>query len=77
MQIQGLPEAYVEHGVTAGKVLLVIAIVIAALALYLLPSIVGRRRPKAGAITRINVLLGWTVIGWIVAMRWAMTADES
>jgi len=44
--------------------------------LYLLPSIVaiGRNHHNGGAISLLNILLGWTLIGWVVAMVWAVTA---
>jgi hypothetical protein len=76
MQIQGVPGGYLERNPTAASVLLVIAVGIVVLAVYLLPSIAGRRKWKAGAITWLNLLLGWTVIGWVVAMLWAMKADD-
>ena len=76
MQIQGVPDGYLERNPTAASVLLVIAVGIVVLAVYLLPSIVGRRKRKAGAITWLNLLLGWTVIGWVVAMLWAIKADD-
>jgi uncharacterized membrane protein len=77
MQIQGVPEAYIERGVTLADALLVIAVAIVSLAVYFLPSIIGRRKRRASAITRLNLFLGWTVIGWIVAMHWALKADDS
>lgn len=55
--------------VTAGTVLLI------ALALYFLPAIVGARKDNAFAIFMLNLLAGWTFIGWIVAMVWACTKD--
>jgi len=44
-------------------------------ALYFLPSIVAysRSHRQAGAITVLNLLLGWTVLGWILAIVWAAT----
>lgn len=44
-------------------------------ALYFLPSIVGRAKRNFPAIFMLNLFLGWTVIGWIVALIWASTAD--
>ncbi len=43
-------------------------------ALYLLPSFaaVVRRRHNLSAIFTVNLLLGWTVIGWVVAAMWAL-----
>jgi len=45
------------------------------LALYFLPTIIGFRKSNAGAIFALNLLLGWTVIGWIVALVWSLTAE--
>jgi len=42
---------------------------------YFLPSIVGRKKRNAGAIVALNLLLGWTILGWILALVWAMTTD--
>jgi hypothetical protein len=38
-------------------------------ALYFLPSIIGLRKRNAGAIFVLNLLLGWTVIGWVVSLE--------
>lgn len=40
---------------------------------YFLPSIVGAARhvPNIGSVVVINVLLGWTVIGWIISLAMA------
>ena len=40
---------------------------------YLLPAIVAalRQSPSGRAVFALNLFLGWTVIGWIVAMTWA------
>jgi hypothetical protein len=75
MQTQGIPDVYLEHNVTAARVMLLITAGVVALAIYLLPSIVGRRKWNAGSIRWINLLFGWTVIGWVVAMFWAMKSD--
>jgi uncharacterized membrane protein YhaH (DUF805 family) len=55
---------------TGGIVLLVVV-----LACYFLPAIVaaGRRHHNAGAIFFLDLLLGWTVVGWIAAFIWALT----
>lgn len=48
-------------------------IVPAVLALYFTPGIVSRvRRCKAhNGILVVNLFLGWTFIGWVVALAWA------
>jgi len=48
------------------------------LALYLLPTIVviARRKKNILGPVLVNVLLGWTVVGWIVALLWACLVKE-
>jgi hypothetical protein len=52
-------------------------LLIALIALDLIPTWMAFRRnhPKRGQITILNVLLGWTVIGWVVAMVWALSGS--
>lgn len=47
-----------------------IVMIIALVMLYLLPTMLAwaRQSRRRWRITAINVLFGWTVIGWIVAM---------
>jgi Superinfection immunity protein len=46
--------------------------------LYFLPSIIALARSKRNllAIFLLNLFLGWTAIGWAVALVWAVKADE-
>lgn len=57
---------------------LTIALGIIALALYLLPGIVAsmRRHHNALAIWALTILLGWSGIGWIGALVWALTQPQ-
>ena len=43
---------------------------------YMLPAIIARLRkhPNTNAITLANLLFGWTVLGWLVALIWCATA---
>ena len=43
-------------------------------ALYLLPVLIGcaRRVPGIGAVAVIDILLGWTLIGWAAALAMAL-----
>jgi len=45
--------------------------------MYFLPSIIALARSKRDllAIFLLNLFLGWSVIGWIVALVWAAKAD--
>ncbi|MEX4005362.1 superinfection immunity protein [Paraburkholderia sp. EG285A] len=46
--------------------------------LYFVPSILAfhRMHHRRHAITRLNSLLGWSVLGWIVAFVWALAAVQ-
>jgi len=53
-----------------------IVIVIALVAVYFLPSIVAETRRKhtgTAGVVIVNLFLGWTLIGWLVAFVWACT----
>ncbi|HTW58919.1 MAG TPA: superinfection immunity protein [Terriglobales bacterium] len=45
--------------------------------MYFLPSIIALARSKRDllAIFLLNFFLGWTMIGWIVALIWAAKHD--
>lgn len=48
----------------------------AGLIVYFLPSAIGRKKRNAGAIFALNLLTGWTVIGWIASLVWSLTKDS-
>jgi hypothetical protein len=45
--------------------------------MYFLPSIIALARGKRdiAAIVLLNFFLGWTMIGWVVALVWAVKQD--
>lgn len=44
--------------------------------MYLIPTFVAgaRKHHNTPAILALNLLLGWTLLGWVVALVWALTA---
>jgi hypothetical protein len=44
--------------------------------LYFLPALIGRHKTDAMGIFIVNLLFGWTVIGWIIALIWACAAER-
>lgn len=48
-----------------------------AVALYMLPTIIGAVRSvvNIGSVFVVNLFLGWTVIGWIVALAMALRTN--
>jgi hypothetical protein len=45
--------------------------------MYFLPSVIALVRSKRdiSAILLLNLFLGWTFIGWVVALVWAVKTD--
>ncbi len=45
---------------------------------YFFPTIEAmfRRHPNAGAIAALNLFLGWSLIGWVIALVWAVKKPE-
>jgi hypothetical protein len=60
------------HGVLGGFLLLT---VLFAIVMYFVPLIVAiiRKKSNVVAIGALNVLLGWSLIGWVVAFVWALS----
>jgi len=52
--------------------LLIIAI------MYFIPTIIAvvRRRTNTVSIAALNIFLGWSVVGWVVALVWALATDK-
>lgn len=44
--------------------------------LYFLPTIIARDEPDVMGIFLVNLLFGWTVIGWFIALIWACAAER-
>jgi T4 superinfection immunity protein len=63
----------------AGLSLGTLIIILLLLAVHFLPSVIAfkRRHHNRIAILVLNVLLGWTFIGWVVALVWACMAVRS
>lgn len=44
--------------------------------IYFIPSFMGYKKEDSTAIILMNLLLGWTFIGWVIALVWAATPDK-
>lgn len=54
-------------------------LILVALAIYFAPFIMAICRDHAslGTLLVVNLLLGWTVVGWIVALIWAASGQST
>ena len=73
MDLIANPALAADDGNAVGGVLVLI-LVILVLGAYFLPSIVAaaRKHPNNTSIFFLNLLLGWSVIGWVGALVWAL-----
>ncbi|MGN6319950.1 superinfection immunity protein [Trinickia sp.] len=57
-----------------GRIALEIVEVVFALAIYFLPAILADRRKRHDLLTiaLFNACLGWTGLGWLLALFWAL-----
>jgi hypothetical protein len=46
-----------------------------AIVLYFLPTIIGHLKRDSAGIFLMNLLFGWTGIGWIIALLWACASE--
>jgi len=53
-----------------------LSILVAVVSLYMLPSIIAGKTNKRNQVALVNFFLGWTIIGWIVALVWAIKAKQ-
>jgi len=60
--------------VTLLTVAVVCLMIAGSAALYLLPVLIGliRRVPDIAALAAVNIALGWTLAGWVVALAMAV-----
>ncbi len=58
---------------------LLFAVLITLLSLfYFLPFTIAfhKKRTNTGAIFALNLFLGWSLIGWVVALVWALKDEQ-
>jgi hypothetical protein len=72
------PPLYVTDARVSGAALAVSWIIAVFTLGYMLPWAVAATRGKSnsGAIALVNLLLGWTFVGWVVALVMACTAHQ-
>ena len=55
------------------SILLLFVILLVGGAIYFLPTIVASERKivGVGGVFVLNLFLGWTLLGWVIALAWA------
>jgi len=60
-----------------GSFLILILVFVVALSVYFLPTAMAFNRgcKALGGIFVVNLFLGWMLIGWVVALAWAVSGE--
>ena len=60
------------------ELIIYLIVILIVLAIYFLPAIIAMKRDKSNknAILLLNLFLGWTFIGWVVALAWATMDND-
>ena len=53
-------------------------IIVIGIVFYFLPSLLanGSKKKNTASIFIINLFLGWTILGWVIALAWAVKKDD-
>src|SRR3954451_10511282 len=53
-------------------------IVVVCFLLYLIPTLIaaGRKSKRTAGVFVVNFFLGWILLGWIIALAWAVGSDK-
>jgi drug/metabolite transporter (DMT)-like permease len=66
-------------GISSGFLsgLIIVALIIVSLAFYFLPTYIAIKRNHKNtlAILALNLLMGWTFVGWVIALVWSLKND--
>ncbi len=66
-----MADSQVVYDTTKGAVMVVLVF-----ATYMLPSFFAAKKKPFAAILVLNLMLGWTFLGWIGALVWALAAPK-
>jgi len=53
-----------------------LVLIIVVILLYFIPSFVAWKKQCSTGVIILNIFLGWTFIGWVVALIWAVTGQK-
>ena len=69
--------ASVTASLDAVGVVALVVLIAAAFVIYMLPTLIGASRKvvNVGSVFAINLLLGWTLIGWAIALAMALRTN--
>jgi hypothetical protein len=72
------PDKEGSGAAAAGGLACMLVWIVGGAMLYFAPTLIAllRGHPNMAPIVVVNFFLGWSLIGWVVALAWAFTAQE-
>ena len=58
------------------ETLLILFLIVLAVLIYFFPSVVARKKENFKAIFVLNFFLGWSFLGWVIALVWAVMKEK-
>ena len=76
LKINNTPDMSFEGGIIASLVFATISVFL--FVLYFTPTIVAVNNdsPQTQAVMVLNLFLGWTLVGWVMALVWAVSKPQ-
>lgn len=59
------------------RLLIGFAVLLLIVLVYFVPSVVAKGKKNWRAIFALNLLAGWTFVGWVIALVWALTKEDT
>lgn len=66
-----------DQALVTGQLILALGLFAAMCAAYMAPWIIAlvRKKRNATPILIVNLVFGWTMLGWVVCLAWAFSVD--
>ena len=58
------------------EVVFVVVVFVVGLAIYFVPALVAKGHPHRAAIFVVNLFMGWTLVGWVGCLAWALVRPQ-
>ena len=66
-----------DPGDAAAGIVILIVMVVGSVLIYFIPTFAARGKPQFNSVLAINFFLGWTLVGWVIALAWAVKQDSA
>jgi hypothetical protein len=53
----------------------ILLVVVFGLAVYFVPTIIAWNKRQGSSVMIVNLVFGWTIVGWVGALAWALMND--